>query len=110
MEHVVNLPMPREFEAIVDLSQDLLDSERSETFVSKFVWGMSGAEIFPFQPDTIPLFVLVIICLFLQKRLCRQNRIICLLPRLEELLLLPLKLGEFAGPRGLMCAGNCSHP
>src|ERR1700730_12427785 len=106
MEHVVNLPMSWEFEAIVDLSQDLLDSKWRETFVPKFVCRMSGAEILPFQPDTIPLLVLVMICLFLQKLLCRQNCIICLLPRLEELLLSPLKLGKFAGPRGLMCAGN----
>src|ERR1700730_13766266 len=110
MEHIVNLPMSGEFKAIVDLSQDLLDSKRPETFVSKFMCGMSGAEILPFQPDTIPFLILVIICRFLQELLCCQNCIICLLPCLEESLLSPLELGEFAGPRGLMCVGNCSHP
>src|SRR3984893_947576 len=107
MEYIVNLPMPWEFKAIVDLPQDLLDSKRSKVFVPELVCGVSGTEIPSFQPNTVPLLILVIVRPSPQELLPCQDGFVRLLPCLEELLLSPLELGELTGSRGLMRAGNC---
>src|ERR1700730_56066 len=110
MEHIVNLPMPWEFKAIVDFPQDLLDPKWSKAFVPELVRRVSGTEIPSFQPNTIPFLILVIVCLSPQELLRCQDGFVRLLPCLEELLLSPLELGELTGSRGLMRTGNRPHP
>src|ERR1700730_15575773 len=110
VEHIVDLPMPREFEAIVDLPQDFLDREWPKASISEFVRRVSGAKVPSLQPNAIPLLIFVISRPFPQDLLCRQNGLIRLLSCLEELLLSPLELDKLAGSRGLMRMGNRPHP
>ena len=74
MEDIVYLPMSRQFEAEVYMSDCLEDSERPISFWPQLLGGMYGVKVFSFQPDLFPFTVRFVIGGFNPRFLCMSHR------------------------------------